>query len=95
MEELENKLCLEHGRVAVMVRNGPGTQSESISGTLIVYTESFPIKFAVATLGRNLLFTVNDIKTFEEKDDTFIITMKNQEDYSIQLGGACPCGEDH
>lgn len=80
MEELEQKLCLNHGKKTILIRPGYGTQSESLVGTLEVFTETYPIRFGVASLTHNVLFTVNDVTSLDENSD-LIITLKGPKDY--------------
>jgi len=80
MEEIEQKLCLNNGKKVILIRLGYGTQSESLMGTLDVFTETYPIRFGVASLGVNVLFTVEDVKSLDENSD-LVITLKGPKDY--------------
>jgi hypothetical protein len=98
MEELENRLCLEHACEVTLVRPGFGTQSESIRGLLSAFTAKYPITFQVASVAYNVIFTANDVASIVEKEEVtgqFVITLKGVNDYNNSIGGACPCGEDH
>jgi len=84
MEEIENELCLNHGKKTILIRLGYGNQSESIVGMLEVFTTTFPIKFGVNSLGVNVLFTATDVKSITEQTESepLIITLKGPSDYS-------------
>ena len=80
MEELENQLCLAHGKDVIIVRPFFGTQSDSWAAYLTVRTTEYPITFEFVTAGRASTFTVNDVKSVEERNK-LIITLKGPKDY--------------
>ncbi len=80
MEELENILCLNHGKDVIIVRPFFGTQSDSFSAFLTVHTTEFPITFQFVTAGRATTFTVSDVKSVEDGAKV-LITLKGPKDY--------------
>ena len=82
MEELENILCLNHGKEVIVVRPYFGNQSDSYAAYLTVRTSEFPITFEFTSVGRSTIFQITDVKSVEERNK-LIITLKGPKDYSI------------
>ena len=78
---MEEILCLHQSKEVVIVRPFFGTQNDSIVGDLLWYdTTTKPLKFHVSAIGMAIIFTMNDVKSVEERDK-LIITLKGPSDY--------------
>lgn len=81
MEEIENKLCLEHGSCVTLIRPGFGSQSESMVGIISAFTDKYPITFQVSSMNQNVIFTIDDVTSVEKPHVVLIITLKGPKDY--------------
>jgi hypothetical protein len=69
LDELNEQILLNKGKVVTLVRPGFGTISDAITGQLDIFTEKYPITFQVSSIGMSTIFTIDDV---EKLVDLFI-----------------------
>jgi hypothetical protein len=70
-EVMEHELVLMAGNVITVVRPYFGTQSDSWIGELMVHSE-YPIKFEMRSPTHSLLFTIEDVASFQDTSNLSI-----------------------
>jgi hypothetical protein len=78
MNDNEQILCLNKGKMVTLVRPEFGTISDAITGQLDIFTEKYPVTFQVSSIGMSTIFTIDDV---DKLVDLFIY-LKGPKDYA-------------